>query len=801
MYAKLRETTTSKINGVVNTLEQFTFKMHAEHAKKTILLHQIYPSYFLAVEQPDQKGLLINHYMGTGKTTTGIQFMYTFYQKKKIIVLPSYIKAVWEKEIQGYGFGREMEEHGLGEYTFLFYEEVLDFFQKNKDIRDTILIMDEGHHIVELLKQTYTSAEVITVLSGLKKMDKIMLMTGTPFSMDEFDITYLINIVAGTTLLPYSKTEFRKQFFYTNKLSAFFSGYFSPVFTSKLPLYTGFAFFAVYMWDFVKYSTTMTSKLIPIERDVDYKLNQNENSRYTSFGEKKEGEALAVTGESSTLPKSYFDGAKYSTVAPSFETMTTVTAYLALFNMSVAITPAATVMVMPLLPVFLAILLSVYCYINRLSELENIKLLNLAKLSKVISKYISYYEVPSDTSGYINHLITYTSNGFRNQHNSCYSLTQSKILPSNKTLCCPFYKKRIANGSFMFPEIKITQSFITYTPEQCMLFLRMSYNMLSHDDAYDLKLTSLPKLDKSIDPDLYELDKSLSTHVKDLSVFKDKGRIIGNIGPMPPKFVKLYEIIGEEPAVVYSNFYEEGILLFEQFLSQKTKTYAIIEPSMSQKSIDHILQRFKTTERSKDRIQIILVHPLFTEGISLFECRQLHILEPMLNYAHYEQLVARVVRYKSHSMLPPEKRQVKVYVWITTVTDIITRILYNKLGTEHNETSTLHKGTNLTLNHFSRKVKSYIQHSPETIYWSRLNQYNQDITPDTLVFNDLLKLKKTTKAFQEKIKELSIESCHNQALCKLMKVSLKQIQKTRKKKNTYTEEPYDTQIPHIKCNS
>lgn len=759
----------TSINAIVDTLEQFTFKMHAKHANKSILLHQIYPSYFLAVEQPEQKGLLINHYMGTGKTTTGIQFMYTFYQKKKLIVLPGYIQSVWEKEIDGYGFHKQMSEHGLGEYEFLFYEDVLGFFKKHKDLHDTILIMDEGHHIVELLKQTYTSEEVLIVLSGLKKMDKILLMTGTPFSIDEYDITYLINIVAGTTLLPYSKTEFRKQFFYTNKLSAFFSGYFSPVFTSKLPLYTGFAFFAVYMWDFVQYSARISSKMVPIQYDADYKKYPNDP---------------------------YFKGAEYSTVAPSFDTMTTVAAYLALFHMSIATTSAGATIALPLLPVFLAMFLSVFCYINRLSELENIKLLDLTKLSKVVSKYISYYELPTDTTGYIHHLITYTSNGFRSEHNSCYSLTNSTI--SNKTMCCPFYKKRVANGSFMFPEIKITKSFITYTPEQCMLFLRMTYNMLGHDDAYHLKLTSLPKLDKRIDPEMYELDKSLSTNVKDLSVFKDKGRIIGNIGEMPPKFVKIYELMGEEPAVVYSNFFEEGLLLFATFLSKQNKTYAIIEPSMPQSMIDNILERFKTTS-SKEKIQIILVHPLFTEGISIFECRQLHILEPMLNYAHYEQLVARVVRYKSHSMLPPEKRQVKVYIWITTVTDIITRMLYNKLGVEYNESSTLHNAKNLTVNHFTRKVKSYIQHSPETLYWSRLNQYNQDITPDTLVFNDLLKIKKTIKAFQEKLKDLSIESCHNQAFCKLMKVSLKKIQKTRKQKQVYVEEPYDTKIPHVTC--
>ena len=770
-----KESTSSKINTIVHTLEEFTFKMHAEYGKKSILLHQIYPSYFLAVEQPEQKGLLINHYMGTGKTTTGIQFMYTFYTKKKLIILPSYIKPVWEKEIHGYGFHKEMDEHGLGEYQFIFYEDVLDFFKKNKDISDTILIMDEGHHMVELLKLTYTSAEVITVLSGLKKMDKILLMTGTPFIIEEYDITYIINIVSGTTLLPYSKTEFRKKFFYTNKLSAFFSGYFSPVFTSKLPLYTGIAFFATYTFDFITYIRFASSHAIPI--------TPNNN--------------MQVYSMSANDP--YFNGAAFYTVVPGFTALTTVTAYLALFNISVVTAGTIPILLMPLIPIFLAILLSAYCYINRLSELENIKLVDLPKLSKVISKYISYYELPSDTSGYINHLITYTSNGFRDPHNSCYSLTKSTILPHNKTMCCKFYKKRLANGSFMFPEIKITKAFITYTPEQCVLFLRMTYNMLSNDDAYDLKLTSLPKLDKSIDTDMYELDKELSTNVKDLSVFKDKGRIIGNIGISPPKFIKIYDLIGDEPAVIYSNFFEEGILLFEKFLKYlNKKTYAIIEPSMSQTMIDNILQQFKTTTKSKDRIQIILVHPLFTEGISIFECRQLHILEPILNYAKYEQLVARVVRYKSHSNLPPEKRQVKVYVWITTVTTIITQMLSTKLGLEHNESSTLYKGKNL-LFHFTNKVKSYIQHSPETLYWSRLTKYNQDITPDTLVFNDLLKLKNTIKAFQEKVKELSIESCHKNALCKLMKVSLKKIQKTRKQKNTYVEEPYDKTIPHLTC--
>jgi hypothetical protein len=32
-----------------------------------------------------------------------------------------------------------------------------------------------------------------------------------------------------------------------------------------------------------------------------------------------------------------------------------------------------------------------------------------------------------------------------------------------------------------------------------------------------------------------------------------------------------------------------------------------------------------------------------------------------------------------------------------------------------------------------KKLSSYAKYSPETIYWKRLTQYNQDMTPDYIV--------------------------------------------------------------------
>ena len=41
----------------------------------------------------------------------------------------------------------------------------------------------------------------------------------------------------------------------------------------------------------------------------------------------------------------------------------------------------------------------------------------------------------------------------------------------------------------------------------------------------------------------------------------------------------------------------------------------------------------------------------------------MHILEPVVNTALQEQIIGRVVRFKSHEMLPPEQRKVDVFLW------------------------------------------------------------------------------------------------------------------------------------------
>jgi len=62
------------------------------------------------------------------------------------------------------------------------------------------------------------------------------------------------------------------------------------------------------------------------------------------------------------------------------------------------------------------------------------------------------------------------------------------------------------------------------------------------------------------------------------------------------------------------------------------------------------------------RIKVIIGTPMVSEGITFKNIRQIHILEPYWNASRIEQIIGRGVRYKSHEILPVEKRKVQVFL-------------------------------------------------------------------------------------------------------------------------------------------
>jgi hypothetical protein len=59
--------------------------------------------------------------------------------------------------------------------------------------------------------------------------------------------------------------------------------------------------------------------------------------------------------------------------------------------------------------------------------------------------------------------------------------------------------------------------------------------------------------------------------------------------------------------------------------------------------------------------KIIMISPAGTEGINLYNVRQVHIMEPHWNEVRIEQIVGRAVRICHHKDLPMEERKVDVF--------------------------------------------------------------------------------------------------------------------------------------------
>jgi superfamily II DNA or RNA helicase len=129
------------------------------------------------------------------------------------------------------------------------------------------------------------------------------------------------------------------------------------------------------------------------------------------------------------------------------------------------------------------------------------------------------------------------------------------------------------------------------------------------------------------------------------------------------------------PILVYSNYVKmEGLDIFKIYLeffgyadyssSKKTKYYY----TEYHGGITNVEQReknrriFNDVKNIKgDIIKIILISPAGSEGISLSNVRQVHILEPYWNEIRIQQLIGRAIRQCSHKDLPIKDRHVDIF--------------------------------------------------------------------------------------------------------------------------------------------
>ena len=204
-----------------------------------LLAHQLAPIDYL-LKHPEQKGLLVNHYMGTGKTYLGLGFAQAFSSHPVIILAPRFIESNWKNSIDSYGVSDPER------FTFISYDDAPSKLA-HMDLSDHIILADEVHNLVKMMRTVdrQSNENFSEVYSNLRKAYKILALTGTPVYADESDVAFMLNLVSGKDLMPFNQESFRLQYTEIIPTRQFFRGYFSE---SNFMLFAGpiaFSLFSV----------------------------------------------------------------------------------------------------------------------------------------------------------------------------------------------------------------------------------------------------------------------------------------------------------------------------------------------------------------------------------------------------------------------------------------------------------------------------------------------------------------------------------------------------------------------------
>jgi superfamily II DNA or RNA helicase len=146
---------------------------------------------------------------------------------------------------------------------------------------------------------------------------------------------------------------------------------------------------------------------------------------------------------------------------------------------------------------------------------------------------------------------------------------------------------------------------------------------------------------------------------------------------------KLYAILENLQEIgshfIYSNFVNNGgTNLIKQVLIQNgykaykkgiepgTKTFILFDDTVGIERREYERRVFNSPKnKDGDLIKIIIGSPILSEGITLKNVRNVHIVEPAWNLSRINQVIGRALRHKSHKDLRPTQRYTKIFRYVS----------------------------------------------------------------------------------------------------------------------------------------
>jgi superfamily II DNA or RNA helicase len=174
-------------------------------------------------------------------------------------------------------------------------------------------------------------------------------------------------------------------------------------------------------------------------------------------------------------------------------------------------------------------------------------------------------------------------------------------------------------------------------------------------------------------------------HIGQKGVDSLQDKHLSQLDKYSPKMNRIYNKIKkcQGPVFVYSSFKEYcgiltmvRILEYHGYLNVMThgsgkKRYAIWSGDENDETKGRIKTIFNKAEnKDGSQLKVMLGSPSIKEGVSLLRVKEVHVLEPYWNMSRMDQVIGRAIRYCSHKDLPPEEREVDVYIYLATHPDV-----------------------------------------------------------------------------------------------------------------------------------
>jgi superfamily II DNA or RNA helicase len=164
----------------------------------------------------------------------------------------------------------------------------------------------------------------------------------------------------------------------------------------------------------------------------------------------------------------------------------------------------------------------------------------------------------------------------------------------------------------------------------------------------------------------YSLNNSFLT--KDLSTYSTKlNTLLINLKQSPGSaFVFSHYVSYGGTTLLAALLSENGFVEYSKKMDRLKPSFVIFDDSISLESREKLRKLFNSPEnKNGDIIKVIIGSPVMSEGITLKNVRQVHILEPAWNMSRIEQIIGRAFRNYSHADLEPENRKLEVFKYVS----------------------------------------------------------------------------------------------------------------------------------------